>query len=66
MNEQLKMLLQDTVDNGLYQIILSNPRQKDKAFKIKIRPVMVKIRSFFRRRCMKEPKFFMRITKDAI
>lgn len=42
MNEQLKMLLQDTVDNGLYQIILSNPRQKDKAFKIKIRPVMVK------------------------
>ena len=42
MNEQLKMLLQDTVDNGLYQIILSNPRQKDKAFKIKIRPVVVK------------------------
>jgi SAM-dependent methyltransferase len=42
MNEQLKTLLQDTVDNGLYQIILSNPRDKEKAFKIKIRPVMLK------------------------
>lgn len=49
MNEQLKMLLQDTVDNGLYQIILSNPRQKDKAFKIKIRPVMVKNKILFQK-----------------
>lgn len=43
------MLLQDTVDNGLYQIILSNPRQKDKAFKIKIRPVMVKNKILFQK-----------------
>lgn len=42
MEEQLKELLQDTVDGELYQIILSNPRQKDKAFKIKIRPVILK------------------------
>lgn len=42
MEEQLKELLRETVDNGLYQIILSNPREKDKAFKIKIRPVMIK------------------------
>jgi SAM-dependent methyltransferase len=42
MNEQLQALLEDTVDSGLYQIILSNPRDKEKAFKIKIRPVMLK------------------------
>ncbi len=45
MNEQLKVLLQDTVDSGLYQIILSNPRHKGESvpFKVKIRPVLVKI-----------------------
>ena len=42
MEEQLEKLLQETVDEGLYQIILSNPRDKSGAFKIKIRPVMVK------------------------
>jgi SAM-dependent methyltransferase len=42
MNEQLQELLEDTVDSGLYQIILSNPRDREKAFKIKIRPVMLK------------------------
>jgi SAM-dependent methyltransferase len=42
MNEQLQALLEDTVDSGLYQIILSNPRDREKAFKIKIRPVMLK------------------------
>lgn len=42
MQEQLTELLQETVDDALYQIILSNPRVKDKAFKIKIRPVMIK------------------------
>lgn len=47
MNEQLKTLLQDTVDSGLYQIILSNPREKGTAFKIKIRPVMIKNRMLF-------------------
>lgn len=38
----LTTLLRETVDDGLYQIILSNPRQRDGAFKIKIRPVMIK------------------------
>lgn len=41
MEEHLKELLGETVDNGLYQIVLSNPREKDKVFKIKIRPVMI-------------------------
>ena len=42
MQEALRTLLKDTVNNGLYRITISNPRKKDKAFKIKIRPVMVK------------------------
>ena len=42
MQQELTALLRDTVDDSLYQIILSNPRQKDKAFKIKIRPIMIK------------------------
>lgn len=42
MQEALRELLRDTVNGGLYRITISNPRKKDKAFKIKIRPVMVK------------------------
>lgn len=42
MEEQLIRLLGETVNDGLYQIILSNPREKNKAFKIKVKPVMVK------------------------
>ena len=49
MEEQLEKLLQETVDEGLYQIILSNPRDKNGAFKIKIRPVMVKGRLLFQK-----------------
>ena len=39
--EQLIRLLGETVNDGLYQIILSNPREKNKGFKIKVTPVMV-------------------------
>lgn len=42
MQEALRELLQDTVNDGLYRITISNPRRNDKAFKINIRPVMVK------------------------
>lgn len=42
MQEELRKLLQDTVNDGLYRITISNPRKKDKALKIKVRPVMVK------------------------
>ncbi|NBJ93720.1 class I SAM-dependent methyltransferase [Parablautia muri] len=38
LREQLSVFLSDR----LYQIIISNPRKKEGAFKIKIRPVMVK------------------------
>ena len=47
--EELTALLKETVDDGLYQIILSNPREKDKTYKIKIRPVMVKERILFQK-----------------
>lgn len=58
MKEQLNKLLQDTVDSGLYQMILSNPREKGKAFKIKIRPVIVKNRMLFQETVYEGTKVF--------
>lgn len=58
MEEQLKELLQETVDEGLYQIILSNPREKGKAFKIKIRPVMLKGKILFQQTSYEGTKVF--------
>ncbi len=40
--EELKKVLASLLSEKLYQIIISNPRQKAGAFKIKVRPVMVK------------------------
>jgi len=45
--EQLRNLLYDGINDNLYQIILSNPQNKNKAEKIKIRPVMVKDKLVF-------------------
>ncbi len=42
MMEQLEKILNDGINQDLYQIILSNPRNKDGAQKIKIRPVLVR------------------------
>lgn len=60
MNEQLKALLQDTVDSGLYQIILSNPKNKGEAlpFKVKIRPVLVKGKLSFQETVYQGTKVF--------
>ena len=58
MKEELTSLLRDTVDDGLYQIILSNPREKDKAFKIKIRPVMLKGNILFQKTTYEGTKVF--------
>lgn len=58
MEEQLEKLLQATVDDGLYQMILSNPRDKDGVFKIKIRPVMVKGRLLFQQTQYEGTKVF--------
>lgn len=40
--EQITELISDTANGELYQIVISNPRQKDKIAKVKIRPVMLK------------------------
>lgn len=40
--EKWKDKLSDMLSDRLYQIIISNPRKKGGAVKIKIRPVMVK------------------------
>ena len=45
--EELREKLALFLSDRLYQIIISNPRQKEGAFKIKIRPVMVKDRLCF-------------------
>ena len=42
MSDELRKLLQDTVNEGLYRIIISNARDKEQGFKVKIRPVMLK------------------------
>ena len=42
MNEELKDLLESTINRGLYRVIISNARRENEAFKVKIRPVMLK------------------------
>ncbi|MDE6388246.1 MAG: SAM-dependent methyltransferase [Lachnospiraceae bacterium] len=64
MKEQLKELLAMVVNDGLYQIILSNPREKDRAFKIKIRPVIVKNTILFQETVYEGTKVF-HSNKDA-
>ena len=58
MKEQLTMLLRETVDEELYQIILSNPVKKDGVFKIKIRPVMIKDSILFQKTVYEGTKVF--------
>lgn len=58
MEEQLAKLMRETVDDGLYQIILSNPREKEGASKIKIRPVMIKDRLLFQQTIYRGTKVF--------
>lgn len=60
MNEQFKTLLQDVVDGGLYQIILSHPRNKGEAFasKVKIRPVMIRGKLLFQETTYQGTKVF--------
>lgn len=58
MEEQLEKLMRETVDDRLYQIILSNPRDRDGVSKIKIRPVMVKGRLLFQQTRYEGTKVF--------
>lgn len=40
--QQVEDLLRDTLSGELYQIVMSNPRNREKIGKVKIRPVMLK------------------------
>lgn len=45
--EELRALLQESLTDGLYQMILSGPRRTDGDSKIKVRPVMLRGELFF-------------------
>lgn len=65
MQEALRELLQDTVDDGLYRVTISNPRKKDGVFKIKIRPVMVKGTVLFQESLYEGTKVFHENRENA-
>lgn len=50
--ERLRSLIEQSVRDGLYQIVLSNPRTKGGTQKVKIRPVMLK-----EQLCFQESRF---------
>ena len=56
--EELKEKLSAALSDRLYQIIISNPKKKEGAFKIKIRPVMVKGRICFQETISKGTQVF--------
>lgn len=56
--EELKKALAFLLSEKLYQIIISNPRQKERAFKIKLRPVMVKEQILFQQTVYDGTKVF--------
>lgn len=58
MENELRELLEETVNNGLYQIVLSNARNREKAFKIKIRPVMLRGELLFQETIYQGTKVF--------
>ena len=57
-DREVKKLLEETVNGGLYQIVLSNARDRDKAFKVKIRPVMLKNTLMFQETSYRGTKVF--------
>ena len=62
--EEVQKLLKETVNKGLYQIVLSNARERDKAFKVKIRPVMLKDELMFQETVYRGTKVFHQNYQD--
>ncbi len=58
LTNELITLLKETVNGGLYQLILSNARNKEKAFKVKIRPVMLRNELLFQETVYQGTKVF--------
>ena len=65
MNEKLRKLLQDTVNDGLYRIIISNARDKERGLKVKIRPVMLKQELCFQETLYRGTQVFHSNYKDT-
>lgn len=56
--EELRSHLEALLNENLYQIIISNPRNKEGAFKIKIRPVLVKEQLIFQETVSKDTRVY--------
>lgn len=56
--EELKTALASLLSEKLYQIIISKPRQKERAFKVKIRPVLIKEQLLFQKTLYRGEKVF--------
>lgn len=56
--ETLRNHLDELLNEDLYQIIISNPRNKGEAFKIKIRPVLVKEQLLFQETVSKDTRVY--------
>lgn len=56
--EQLRKLLYESINENLYQIVLSNPKNKEKASKVKVRPVMLKEELWFQETLYKGTQVF--------
>ena len=63
--EEVRALLEETVNDGLYQMILSNARNKEKAFKVKIRPVMLRGKLMFQETLYQGTKVFHENYQDV-
>lgn len=56
--EELRKHLEELLNESLYQIIISNPRRKGDAFKVKIRPVLLKEQLWFQETVSKDTKVY--------
>lgn len=56
--EELRSHLEALLSENLYQIVISNPRNKGGAFKIKIRPVLVKEQLLFQETVSKDTRVY--------
>lgn len=63
--EELMQILSDTLNRGLYQMIISNARKKEEAFKIKIRPVMLQGEIVFQETIYRGAQVFHANYKDT-
>ena len=56
--EELRQHLEEMLNETLYQIIISNPRVKGDAFKVKIRPILLREQLFFQETVSKDTKVY--------